>query len=143
MFIGEYNHTMDGKGRVTMPVKFREELGEIFYVTKGFDECLFVYTEDEWEKFRFKLESNKLTKKDARRIQRFFIASANECNLDKQGRVLVSSPLREYASIKKDVVIIGVSNRVEIWSKEKWTTYNLDDEFDISELAEDMEELDL
>lgn len=143
MFIGEYNHAMDGKGRVTMPVKFREELGEIFYVTKGFDECLFVYTEDEWEKFRFKLESNKLTKKDARRIQRFFIASANECNLDKQGRVLVSSPLREYASIKKDVVIIGVSNRVEIWSKEKWTTYNLDDEFDISELAEDMEELDL
>lgn len=134
---------MDEKGRVTMPVKFREELGETFYITKGFDECLFVYTEKEWEKFRLKLESNKLTKKDARRIQRFFVASANECNLDKQGRVLVGSPLREYAAIGKDVVIIGVSNRVEVWSKEKWDEYNIDDEFDISELAEDMEELDL
>lgn len=134
---------MDEKGRVTMPVKFREELGETFYITKGFDECLFVYTEKEWEKFRLKLESNKLTKKDARRIQRFFVASANECNLDKQGRVLVSSPLRDYAEIGKDVVIIGVSNRVEVWSKEKWNEYNIDDEFDISELAEDMEELDL
>lgn len=143
MFIGEYNHAMDEKCRVTMPVKFREGLGEIFYITKGFDECLFVFAKEEWENFRHKLDSNALKKKDYRKLQRFFIASANECNLDKQGRVLISTPLREYAGIEKELVVIGVSNRIEIWSKEKWEAYNSDEDFDLNEMAEQLDDLDL
>lgn len=143
MFIGEYNHAMDEKCRVTMPVKFREELGETFYITKGFDECLFVFASEEWENFRHKLDSNALKKKDYRKLQRFFIASANECNLDKQGRVLISTPLRDYAGIEKDLVVIGVSNRLEIWSKEKWDAYNSDEDFDLNEMAEQLDDLDL
>lgn len=143
MFIGEYKHTIDEKNRVIMPVKFREDLGEVFYITKGFDECLFVFAEKEWENFRHKLDSNALKKKDYRKLQRIFIASANECTLDKQGRVLISTPLREYAGIEKEMVIIGVSNRVELWSKEKWDAYNNDEDFDLSELAEQLDDLEL
>ncbi len=143
MFIGEYNHSMDDKGRVTMPVKFREGLGETFYITKGFDQCLFVFAADEWESFRHKLEGNALQKKDYRKLQRIFIASAIDCQLDKQGRVLLSTPLREYSGIDKDMVIIGVSNRIELWSREKWDAYNNDDDFDLTELAEQLDDLDL
>lgn len=143
MFIGEYKHTMDEKNRVIMPVKFREDLGEVFYITKGFDECLFVFDSKEWENFRLKLAGNALKKKDYRKLQRIFIASANECTLDKQGRVLISPPLREYAGIEKEMIIIGVSNRVELWSKEKWDDYNNDDDFDLSELAEQLDDLEL
>ena len=143
MFIGEYNHTMDDKGRVTMPMKFREGLGETFYITKGFDECLFVFDANEWENFRHKLEKNAMQKKVYRRLQRTFIASANESSLDKQGRVLITPPLREYSGLEKDIVVIGVSNRIEIWAKDQWEAYNNDDDFDLTELAEDLDELEL
>ncbi|QUH32099.1 division/cell wall cluster transcriptional repressor MraZ [Vallitalea guaymasensis] len=143
MFIGEYKHSIDDKGRLIVPAKFRALLGETFYLTKGFDNCLMVYTEEEWNKFIEKLNNNPMKKKDARRIQRFFIASANECNLDKQGRILIPSHLREYSVLEKEVILIGVSNRVEIWSKENWEDYNADEDIDISELAEDMEDLDI
>lgn len=143
MFIGEYKHSIDDKGRLIVPVKFRALLGDTFYITKGFDNCLMVYTEEEWNKFIEKLNNNPMKKKDARRIQRFFIASANECTLDKQGRILVSSHLREYSMLEKEVILIGVSNRIEIWAKENWEEYNEEDDIDISELAEDMEDLDI
>ncbi|NDL66136.1 division/cell wall cluster transcriptional repressor MraZ [Anaerotalea alkaliphila] len=143
MFIGEYNHNLDEKNRVTMPVKFREELGDVFYMTKGFDNCLFVYSAQEWERFSTRLQNNQLKSRDARKLQRFFIASANECGLDKQGRILVSTPLKEYAEIQKELVIVGVANRIEVWSKENWDAYNNDDETDISALAEEMDSLDL
>ncbi|MCT4596318.1 MAG: division/cell wall cluster transcriptional repressor MraZ [Vallitalea sp.] len=143
MFIGEYRHSIDNKGRIIVPAKFRSLLGESFYLTKGFDQCLFIYTEDQWNKFIDKLDNNSMKKKDARRIQRFFIASANECTLDKQGRILIPSPLRDYSMLEKEVVFIGVSNRVEIWSKKKWDDYNMKEDIDISDLAEEMEELDI
>ena len=143
MFIGEYNHTMDEKGRVIVPVKFRDGLGQTFYITKGFDSCLFVFDEQEWESFRHKLDGNALKKKDYRKLQRIFIASANDCSLDKQGRVLLPLHLREYANIDKDLVFLGVSNRIEIWSKENWEAYNDDEDFDLTDLAEQLEDLDL
>ena len=143
MFIGEYNHTLDDKGRVIMPVIFRQELGQTFYITKGFDNCLFVFDEAEWEKFGRKLEKSSMQKKNYRRLQRTFIASANKCSFDKQGRFLISNPLREYAFLKKELVIIGVSNRIEIWSKEKWIAYNEDEDFDLTELAEELDEIEL
>lgn len=143
MFIGEYRHSIDDKGRLIVPAKFRSLLGESFYITKGFDQCIFVYTEDEWNKFIEKLNNNPMKKKDARRIQRFFIASATECSLDKQGRILIPSHLRDYSELLKEAILIGVSNRVEIWSKENWDAYNEDDDLDISDLAEDMEDLDI
>lgn len=141
MFIGEYQHTMDPKGRLIVPAKFREGLGESFVVTKGLDSCLFVYPIEEWQQFEAKLKTLPMTNKDARKFVRFFLAGARECEIDKQGRVLIASNLREHALIEKDVVLIGVSNRVEIWSKESWNAYNNVDEFDPNELAEAMVEL--
>ncbi len=143
MFIGEYRFSMDPKGRVSIPTKFREELGEVFYITKGFDTCLFVYSEEEWKRFMQKLDSARLSSKDSRKIQRFFLASSTECSIDKQGRVLLSAPQREYAGIEKEIVIIGVSNRLEIWAEEAWRNYVENEETDISSLADSMEDLNL
>ncbi len=143
MFLGEYRHSIDDKGRLIIPSKLREQLGDSFFITKGFDQCLFIYTQEEWYKFIEKLDTNPMKKKDARRIQRFFVAAANECTLDKQGRILIASHLREYSELDKEVVLIGVSNRIEIWSKENWDAYNNDDDFDISALAEEMEDLNI
>ncbi|RRD96164.1 transcriptional regulator MraZ [Clostridiales bacterium COT073_COT-073] len=141
MFIGEYRFSMDAKGRVSIPTKFREELGEVFYITKGFDTCLFVYSEKEWKEFGKKLQESRLSSTNARMLQRFFLASSTECTLDKQGRVLISAPQREYAKIDKEVVIIGVSNRLEIWAEDTWRSYMENDEIDISSLADSMEDL--
>ncbi len=143
MFIGEYNHSLDTKGRVTVPVKFREELGDVFYITKGLDNCLSVYSAEEWEKFQINLNSNRQAKKDFRRIQRFFMSSAYECTLDKQGRILISQTLRDYAGIDKEVAVIGVTNRVEIWDRERWCGYINDEELDISDLTESIEDLNI
>lgn len=143
MFIGEYRFSMDTKGRVSIPTKFREKLGEVFYITKGFDNCLFVYTSEEWDKFMKKLDAARLGSSDSRKIQRFFLSASTECTTDKQGRVLISAPQREYAGIEKEVVIIGVSNRLEIWAEEKWKKYVEEEESDISSLADSMTDLDL
>ena len=141
MFMGEYNHTIDGKGRLIIPSKFRESLGELFVVTKGLDGCLFVYDEQEWNRFEEKLKSLPLTNKDARQFVRFFLAGAAEVEVDKQGRILLPANLREYAGMEKDVVLVGVASRVEIWSKERWegaAAYE-----DMDEIAEHMAQLGL
>ena len=141
MFIGEYQHTIDDKGRVIMPSKFREDLGLNFIMTKGLDNCLFVYPKKEWMILEEKLSSLPLTNRDARAFVRFFFAGATECTLDKQGRVLVPANLREHAKLMKDAVIIGVSSRIEIWSKEEWDSYNDDDSLSYDSIAEKMAEL--
>ena len=141
MFMGEYNHTIDAKGRLIIPSKFRETLGDEFVVTKGLDGCLFVYDNKEWSAFEEKLKSLPLTNKDARQFVRFFLAGATLAEVDKQGRILVPSSLREFAGLEKEVVLVGVASRVEIWSKSRWEdTASYDD---VEEIAEHMAELGL
>lgn len=143
MFIGEYEHSIDQKGRVIIPSKFRENLGIKFIVTKGLDNCLFVYPQNEWALLEAKLKTLPLTSREARAFVRFFFSGATECEIDKQGRILIPTNLREHASLDKDVVIIGVSNRVEIWSKDKWINYTTDKSIDVDSIAEKMFELGL
>ena len=141
MFIGEYEHSIDAKGRAIIPAKFRDELGEKFIVTKGLDNCLFVYPLNEWTILENKLKTLPLTSKEARTFVRFFFSGATECEIDKQGRILLPSNLREHASIDKEITIIGVSTRVEIWSKDKWNSYTQEQSGDVDEIAEKMFEL--
>ena len=141
MFIGEYQHTLDSKGRVIIPSRFREDLGDGFVMTKGLDNCLFLYPKDEWSILEEKLKTLPLTNRDARAFIRFFFSGATECIIDKQGRVLIPSNLREYAKLEKDLVVIGVSTRMEIWSKEEWESYNNDDNLSYDNIAEKMAEL--
>ena len=140
MFIGEYRHSLDEKGRVIIPVKYRDKLGESFVLTKGFDGCLFTYTLTEWSIFEQKLRDLPLANIKARKFVRFFLSGAVECNTDKQGRILIPNNLRVYSEIQKDIVFVGMSNRIEVWSDQKWTDYN-EDELDVELLAEQMEEL--
>ena len=139
MFMGEYNHTIDAKGRLIVPSKFREQLGSEFVITKGLDGCLFVYSNEEWANIEKSFHEKPHTGKDARKFMRFFFAGACTCEVDKQGRILIPANLREYAGIEKDVVSVGVLSRVEIWSKEKWAE-NCDYD-DMDEIAENMAEL--
>lgn len=141
MFMGEYSHTIDAKGRMSIPAKYREELGESFVVTKGLDGCLFVYDMDEWKVLEEKLKSLPMTHKDTRKLTRFFLAGATLAELDKQGRILLPVVLREFAAITKDVVLLGVGNRIEIWSKEVWEQQS--DFEDMDDIAEHMAELGL
>lgn len=122
--MGEYLHTIDGKGRLIVPAKYREALGEKFIATKGLDHCLFVYPIDEWQALEEKLRALPFTQPDARAFVRFFFSGATECELDKQGRILLPANLRDYAQLEKDVVLVGVSSRVEIWSQTLWTDYS-------------------
>ena len=138
MFYGEYNHTIDAKGRLIIPSKYREVLGDTFYVTKGLDGCLFVYDSSEWAAFEEKLKSLPLTSKDARKFVRFFLAGATMAEVDKQGRILIPASLRKYAELEKEVMLLGVGSRVEIWNKEKWEDASTYDDMD--EVAEHMEE---
>ena len=140
MFIGEYQHALDNKNRIIIPSKFREGLGEKFVLTKGLDGCLYIYTSSEWEILEEKLKMLPLTNKDARAFIRFFFSGANEIDVDKQGRALIPQNLLEYANIEKDIVSIGVSTRIEIWSKTKWQEYN-DSNVNFDEIAEKMSEL--
>ncbi len=139
MFMGEYNHTVDAKGRLIVPSKFREQLGDEFVVTKGLDGCLFVYENTEWKILEEKLKNLPLTNANARKITRFFLAGASQCEVDKQGRILLPAVLREFAKIEKEAVMVGVGNRIEIWSKESWISANVYD--DVDEIAENMEGL--
>ncbi|MBS4535419.1 division/cell wall cluster transcriptional repressor MraZ [Clostridium sp. D2Q-14] len=141
MFIGEHIHSIDKKGRVIVPAKFRENLGSSFIVTKGLDNCLFVYPLEEWNVLENKLKSLPLTRKDARAFVRFFFAGATECELDKQGRILIPNNLRCHAKLDKEATIIGVSNRIEIWSSQEWKAYNDDDDLSYENIAEKMAEL--
>ena len=141
MFMGEYNHTIDAKGRLIVPSKFREQLGDEFVVTKGLDGCLFVYSNEEWKHIEEKFREIPLTTKDARKFSRFFFAGAASCEVDKQGRILLPANLREYAGIEKEVVSVGVLSRVEIWSKDRWQDNG--DYDDMDEIAEHMAEMGL
>ena len=141
MFMGEYNHTIDAKGRLIVPSKFREILGDVFVVTKGLDGCLFVYDNEAWTEFEEKLKSLPLTNKEARTFVRFFLAGAASVEVDKQGRILVPSVLKEFAGINKDVVLVGVASRIEIWSRERWEDASSYE--DMEDIAEHMAELGL
>lgn len=141
MLIGEYQHTIDQKGRMIVPSKLRESLGETFVITKGLDSCLFIYPKEEWEIIESKLKELPLTNKDARAFVRFFFSGASEISIDKQGRMLIPNNLREHARLLKDSVIIGVATRLEVWAKEEWEDYNDDDNLSYDAIAEKMAEL--
>ena len=130
MFMGEYNHTVDTKGRLIVPSKFRDLLGDEFVVTKGLDGCLFVYPTEEWKVIEEKFRSVSQFSKDARKFARFFLAGAAPVEVDKQGRILLPVHLREFAELDKDVVLVGVGSRIEIWNKDKWEGNNVDDDMD-------------
>lgn len=141
MFMSEYNHTVDTKGRLIVPSKFREQLGDEFVVTKGMDGCLFVYANEDWTAFEQKLTSLPLINKEARKFARFFLAGAAQVEVDKQGRILLPANLREFAGLEKDVVLVGVGSRIEIWSRENWENMNADSDMD--DIAATMESLGL
>ncbi|KRN88966.1 cell division protein mraz [Ligilactobacillus ceti DSM 22408] len=143
MFMGEYRHTIDSKGRMIIPAKFREELGTTFVVTRGMDGCLFGYPMDEWQVLEAKLKKLPLTKKDARAFVRFFYSAAIECELDKQGRINIPKALREHAQLTKKSVVVGVSDRIEIWSQERWDAFAESAEENFDEIAEKMIDFDL
>lgn len=140
MFMCEYSHSLDPKGRVIMPAKFREGLGDQFVVCKGLDRCLYAFSNEEWENFMAQLTQLSLTNKQSRQFNRFMLAGASQVEVDKQGRILIPSPLREYANLDKDVVLAGVGHRVEIWDKAKWDDEKLDPE-DIEEISKTMDGL--
>lgn len=138
MFIGEYHHTIDDKGRVIIPSKFREELGDSFVITRGIECCLFIYSLDAFREITDKLMSLPFTRKDARNFNRFFMSGATVVELDKQGRVNVSAPLISYAHLKKDCVIIGTGDRVELWSQEEWNDFFDSANDSMSDIAENL-----
>lgn len=136
MFMGEYQHSIDEKGRMIVPAKFRDALGASFIVTRGLDNCLFVYPKEEWAVLEQKLKSLPLMKADARAFTRFFFSGATECELDKQGRINIPNTLCDFAKLDKECVVLGVSNRVEIWSKQVWESYFQQSEQSFNEIAE-------
>ena len=137
MFMGEYHHSIDEKGRIIIPSKIRMDLGDNFIVTRGLDNCLFIYPKDEWNEIINKYKSLPNTK-DARNFMRFFLSGATNCEFDKQGRINVPTPLVNYADLKKDCVIIGVNERLEIWSKERWEQFINDNEDNFSDIADNL-----
>jgi MraZ protein len=143
MFMGEYHHNIDDKGRLIIPSKFREELGETFIVTRGLDGCLFVYSKAEWEQIVAKLKELPFTKKDARSFVRFFLSGATVCEFDKQGRIKVTSPLATYADLTKECIVIGVNDRLEIWSKDNWEKFFSSNEENLSDIADHLFESNL
>ncbi len=141
MLLGEYQHSIDAKGRVILPAKFREEIGDNCIATKGLEKCLFIYPRQEWNILENKLKQLPLAKAEARAFVRFFFSGAAELECDKQGRVLVPSNLREHAALDKDIVIIGVLNRIEIWDKTTWEDYNNQISPTVTEIAEHLVDL--
>ena len=138
MLMGEFHHNIDDKGRLIIPTKFRSELGERFIITKGLDKCLFVYSMNEWNKIIEKLSNLQFTKKNVRAFERAFIGGASTIEFDRQGRINITSPLVHYANISKECVIIGVNERLEIWSKEEFEKYMKENEESLEEITEDL-----
>ncbi len=143
MFMGEYQHNIDDKGRIIIPAKYREALGQSFVITRGLDKSLFVYPLAEWQQIEQKLKTLPFTKADARKFTRFFFSGAVEAELDKQGRVSLPNNLRTYAELFKECIFVGISNRIEIWSKELWESYYQDAEESFNEIAEKIIDFDL
>ncbi len=135
VLMGEFHHNIDEKGRLIIPSKIRYELGEKFIITRGLDKCLFVYPLNEWENIIQKYRELPNTK-EARNFMRFFLSGASECEFDKQGRINIASPLVSYASLKRECVIIGVNDRIEIWSKEMWDGFITENEENFSDMAD-------
>jgi len=142
MFYGEFAHSLDRKGRLIIPSKFREALKEVYaeklYITRGLDKCLFIFTEEEWKIQEGKFRSISFTKSEHRKFNRLFFSGAQDVVADKQGRILLSSYLKNYADIKKEVVFIGVSNRIEIWAKELWKEFYDTSKESYEEIAENL-----
>ena len=138
MFMGEYQHSVDMKGRLIIPAKFREELIDGFVITRGLDNCIFGYPLHEWRKLEEKLKDLPMTKKDTRAFARFFFSGATEVDIDKQGRINIPSMLMQHANLTKDCVIIGVSSRIEIWAKASWESYYEESESSFNEIAENI-----
>ncbi|MFA0815642.1 MAG: division/cell wall cluster transcriptional repressor MraZ [Anaerofustis sp.] len=141
MLGGEYRHAIDEKGRVSIPVKFRNDLGNVFVISKGIGEdCLFVFTLLEWRRLEEKIRKLPLTDKKARRFSRYLVGGATECEVDKQGRAMIPQYLRDYAGLKKEVVLVGLTTRVEIWDAQQWDEYNNPDNHEFG-IEDDMESL--
>ena len=143
MFMGEFQQKLDTKGRMIIPSKFRDSLNEQFVITRGLDKCLFGYTMDEWARIEEKMKSLPLTKKDARKFMRLFFSGATVVDMDKQGRINIPSNLRDYASLLKDCVVIGVSSRIEIWAEGEWEQFYSDSEDNFEDIAEDLIDFEL
>lgn len=141
MFMGRYNHTIDPKGRLSIPSKYREILGDEFVVSKGMDDCLYVYANDDWKVFEGKLASLPLMSEEARQFARFFLSGAQAVTVDKQGRILMPQDLRDFAGLEKDVVLAGMGSRIEIWSLERWKANN--DSIDINAISKGVMNLGL
>jgi len=142
MLMGEYHHNIDEKNRIIIPSKYREDLGNHVVVTRGLEGCLFVYSEIEWTQIVSKLKALPFTKKDARSFARFFLSGATICEFDKQGRIKIASPLVEYADLIKECVVIGVNDRLEIWSEDKWQQFMSDNNASLSDIAENLFNVD-
>lgn len=141
MLIGEYHHNLDEKNRIIIPSKLREELGEKIIITRGLEDCLFIYSEQEWDLIISKLKTLPFTKKDARNFTRMFLSGASVTEFDKQGRIKITNPLQEYASLQKECIIIGVNDRLEIWSKEKWNNFVNNNKNELSDIADHLFEI--
>lgn len=139
--MGRYNHTIDPKGRLSIPSKYREILGDEFVVSRGMDNCLFVYADADWKAFEAKLAALPLIDDDARQFARFFLSGAQYVTVDKQGRILVPQDLRDFAGLEKDVVLAGMGSRIEVWSLENWKAN--DDQVDIKKISQGMRNLGL
>ena len=138
MLMGEYRHNIDEKKRLVIPSKFRSELGDEFILTRGLDGCLFVYSNEEWNKIVDKLKNLPFTQKDARFFTRFFLSGATVCEIDQAGRISITSPLIEHAGITKECVVIGANDHIEIWSKESWDKFMNDNIDNFSDIAENL-----
>ncbi|WP_031548423.1 division/cell wall cluster transcriptional repressor MraZ [Salinicoccus luteus] len=143
MFMGEFKHQLDAKGRLIVPSKFRDALNGQFIITRGLDQCLFGYTLEEWAQIENRMSALPLTKKDARKFMRMFFSGATEVEVDKQGRINIPTNLREYADLTKECTVIGVSHRIEIWSTEKWENFYEESESHYEDIAEELIDFDL
>lgn len=138
MLLGEYSHTLDEKSRVIVPAKYREDLGDTFVLTKGIDGCLNVYSLEQWKNFELKLAALPLSDENSRKFVRYFTSGATMCEMDKQGRIVIPSNLKEFANLKKDVIFTGVSTRAEIWDVDMWKKYIGQDAADLNNIANHM-----
>lgn len=138
MLMGEYHHNIDDKGRLTIPSKFRDDLGEKFVITRGLENCLFAYSLEDFQKIVAELQKIPFTKKDARQFMRFFLSGATTVEFDKQGRINISSPLISYAELKKECIIIGTGDRLEIWSINNWNDFFDSTKDNMSDIAENL-----
>lgn len=143
MLMGEYHHSLDDKKRLIIPSKLREDLGDYVIVTRGLEDCLFIYSQSAWNDIVNKLKTLPFTKKDARSFTRLFLSGATVCEFDKQGRITLKEPHTNYASLIKDCVIVGVNDRLEIWSKTNWDNYFSNNKESMSDVADHLFEVDL